>query len=94
MYYIEHSKLFQTVDVIGNLAANSSIIIPVKITLKSGNTRHGSCSILLIVYDYDCGGTRSNSASVILTGSCGGGNTGCKSSFEYFSHFENIYFIW
>ncbi|XP_052075242.1 uncharacterized protein LOC127712685 isoform X3 [Mytilus californianus] len=61
-----------TVDVIGDLAANTSIIIPVKITLKSRTKRQGGCSMLLM-YDYVCGGTRSNSASVILTGSCGGG---------------------
>ncbi|VDI42819.1 deleted in malignant brain tumors 1 protein [Mytilus galloprovincialis] len=61
-----------TVDVLGDLAANTSIIIPVKITLKPRTKRQGSCSMLL-VYDYICGGTRSNSASVILTGSCSGG---------------------
>ncbi|XP_071178470.1 uncharacterized protein [Mytilus edulis] len=60
-----------TVDVIGDLAANTSIVIPVKITLKSRTKRQGGCSMSLM-YDYVCGGTRSNSASVILTGSCGG----------------------
>ncbi|XP_052073342.1 uncharacterized protein LOC127711354 isoform X2 [Mytilus californianus] len=64
-----------TVDVIGDLAAKSSVIITVKITLKSGNTGHGGCS-MFIVYEYDCGGIRTNSASVILTGRCGGGDIG------------------
>lgn len=80
MHYTEHTKSFQTVDVIGDLAANTSIVIPVKITLKSRTKRQGGCSMSLM-YDYVCGGTRSNSASVILTGSCGGHGGGylrCK----------------
>jgi hypothetical protein len=60
------------VDPIGDLDANTTIIVPVKITLKTRTKRSGGCGMALI-YHYTCGGVRANSAGVSISGGCGGG---------------------
>ena len=58
------------VDSIGDLDANTTIIVPVKITLKKRTKRSGGCKMLLI-YHYLCGGVRSNSVGTSIRGGCG-----------------------
>jgi uncharacterized membrane protein YgcG len=59
------------VDSIGDLDANTTIIVPVKITLKTRTKRSFVCGMLLI-YDYLCGDVRSNSVGASISGGCGG----------------------
>jgi uncharacterized membrane protein YgcG len=63
------------VDHIGDLDANTTIIVPVKITLKTRTkrsfVRNFVCGMLLI-YDYLCGDVRSNSVGGSVSGGCGG----------------------
>ena len=58
------------VDSIGDLDANTTIIVPVKITLKTRTKRSFGCALLLI-YDYLCGDVRSNSVGASISGGCG-----------------------
>lgn len=61
---------FQTVDFIGSIDANSSIIVPVKATLKNRVKRNVAAMTvcgLSVLYDYICGGTKTRSLGVTLT---------------------------
>ena len=63
------------VDSIGDLDANTTIIVPVKITLKTRTKRSFICGLLLI-YHYFCGDVRSNSVRVSISRGCSGGGDG------------------
>ncbi|XP_071081044.1 uncharacterized protein [Haliotis cracherodii] len=75
-------RFVQVVDPLGNLDANTSIIVPIDVLPKKINKRSSStvCGFI-VLYDYTCGSVRTNSASVRLTrqypgqppASCAGG---------------------
>ena len=80
------------VDPIGDLDANTTIIVPVKITLKTRTKQSFVCRMLLI-YDYLCGDVRSNSVGVSISGGCGvdGGGGGSGGSGGSYAWSKNIY---
>ena len=57
------------VDHIGDLDANTTIIVPVKITLKTRTKRNFACG-LFFLYHYFCGGARSNSVGIAISRGC------------------------
>lgn len=60
----------QTIDVIGNLEANTTIIVPIKVEQKlrrRRNTAADSLCGLAMLYDFFCGGTRTRSLDVTLS---------------------------
>ena len=84
------------VDSIGDLDANTTIIVPVKITLKTRTKRSFVCGMLLI-YDYLCGDVRSNSVGASISGGCGGvdgGGGGGGGSYAWSKNFIVIWMIW
>ncbi|WAR19895.1 hypothetical protein MAR_001733 [Mya arenaria] len=59
-----------TVDNIGSVAANTSIIVPVRATLKKRVKRNAVAAFvcgLAVFYDYICGGTQTRGLDVTLT---------------------------
>ncbi|XP_048258951.1 uncharacterized protein LOC124124111 isoform X2 [Haliotis rufescens] len=74
-------RFVQVVDPLGNLDANTSIIVPIDVLPKKISKRSSPtvCGFI-VLYDYTCGSVRTNSASVRLTrqypgqppASCGG----------------------
>jgi Ethanolamine utilization protein EutJ (predicted chaperonin) len=58
------------VDPIGDLDANTTIIVPVKITLKKRTKRSFACRMSLI-YHYFCGDVHSSSIGISIIGGCG-----------------------
>jgi hypothetical protein len=77
------------VDPIGDLDANTTIIVPVKITLKTRTKRSFACRLLL-TYHYFCGDVRSNSAAVSISRGCGGSGGG----YGWSKNFIVIWMIW
>ncbi|XP_046548308.1 uncharacterized protein LOC124258286 [Haliotis rubra] len=75
----------QTIDPIGDVAANTSIIVPVLVKLKPRVKRNLGTSAcgLKMLYDYFCGGTRTGGQDITLTRvypgrpplPCGGGGS-------------------
>ncbi|XP_046573868.1 uncharacterized protein LOC124281912 isoform X2 [Haliotis rubra] len=59
----------QTIDPIGDVAANTSIIVPVLVKLKPRVKRNLGTSAcgLKMLYDYFCGGTRTGGQDITLT---------------------------
>ena len=80
------------VDHIGDLDANTTIIVPVKITLKTRTkrVRRFVCGMLLI-YDLLCGDVRSYSVDALISGGCGGVDGG---SYAWSKNFIVIWMIW
>ena len=59
----------QTIDSIGSLEANTSLVVPVKAWPRSRAKRFAGLRCLLyLLYDYDCGGTRTRSEGITLFG--------------------------
>ncbi|KAJ8311800.1 hypothetical protein KUTeg_010655 [Tegillarca granosa] len=60
----------QTIPNIGSLAANGSMIVPLSVKLKSRKRRNAAAAAfcgLMLLYDFNCGGTRTKGLDVTMT---------------------------
>ena len=78
--------LLQTIETIGSLEANTSLVVPIRVEVKPRVKRSLAAAVcgLKMLYDYYCGGTRTQGSDVTLHRQypgrppfpCGGGREG------------------
>ncbi|XP_041350118.1 uncharacterized protein LOC121369231 isoform X2 [Gigantopelta aegis] len=61
-------KFTQTIEIIGSLEANTSLVVPIRVEVKTRDKRFAARTVcgLKMLYDYFCGGTRTQSSVVTL----------------------------
>ncbi|XP_041349606.1 uncharacterized protein LOC121368912 [Gigantopelta aegis] len=79
-------KFIQTIETIGSLEANTSLVVPIRVEVKTRAKRSAAGSVcgLKMLYDYFCGGTKTQGSDVTLHRQypgrpplpCGGGGRG------------------